>query len=134
MKKIATLLLFFISLTVLAQVNHPLLNKFQKEYNALEFKMKTDAEDLNYTTTKKMNQLSYDVKTELNELQAKYGSNNLKLMIYQKKYEQETVKVKNKYEVKIAKIQGEHQMAMSKIQYEFETEKNKLMLKYQIGK
>ena len=40
MKKIATILLLFISLNVLAQAGHPSFNKFQKEYNALEFKMK----------------------------------------------------------------------------------------------
>ena len=112
MKKITTLFLLFISITVLAQVNQPATNKFQKEYNALEFKIKTDTDNLTHVITQKINKLTYDVKTELNELQSKYGSNNIKLALYQKKYEKETVKTQNKYELKIAAIQGEHQAEM----------------------
>ncbi len=133
MKKITTLLLLFISISVLAQVNDPANNKFQKEYNALEYKVKTETDNLTHVITQKINKLSYDVKTELNELQAKYGSSNIKLVLYQKKYERETEKIKNKYELRIAAIQGEHQVAMSKIQLEFQTEIGRLQLKYKIG-
>ena len=133
MKKITTFLLLFISISVLAQVNHPANNKFQKEYNALEFKIKTDTDNLTHVITQKVNKLTYDVKTELNELQSKYGSNNIKLALYQKKYERETVKIQNKHELKIAAIQGEHHAAMSKIQLEFQSEIGRLQLKYKIG-
>jgi len=133
MKSIITLLLLCISIPVLAQSTPATHNKFQKEYNALEFKIKTDTDSLTHVISQKMNKLSYDVKTELNDLQAKYGSSNVKLALYQKKYERKTLQIKTKYELRIAKIQGEHQAAMSKIQLKFQTEISRLKLKYKIA-
>ncbi|MGK0413256.1 MAG: hypothetical protein ACJA1B_001458 [Polaribacter sp.] len=108
------------------------MNEFQKEYNALEFKLKTKSDSLNHVATQKINKLTYDFKADVNDLHTKYGANDLKRVLYQKKYEKEMLKTQAKYELEMGKIQGEHQIETAKIQLEFETKKNRLQLKYNI--
>ncbi len=132
MKKLATLLFLFISIAVFSQVNKKTL-KFQKAYNNLEFKVKTKYDSVNYITTQKINKLSYDLKVAQNDLQSKYASNQLKMVLYQKKYERETAKLIQKYNLKVAELQSNHQTEIAKIQSKFQTETGKLMLEFKIN-
>lgn len=132
MKKIATVFLFFISLTVFSQVSNSTLIKYKKDYNSLEFNVKTKTDNLNHSFTLKMNKISFDMKQELNDLEAKYGSNKLKLAIHQNKYQKEVFKVQNKCQMLIADLQLEYQTAMAKIQQEFQKESSKIQLKYNL--
>ncbi|WP_405605303.1 hypothetical protein [Polaribacter sp. Asnod1-A03] len=52
--------------------------KFKKEYHTLEYLIKTKTDSLYHVTTQKINKLSFNAKTELNQLEEKYGSSNLK--------------------------------------------------------
>jgi hypothetical protein len=108
------------------------MNEFQKEYNALEFKVKTKSDSLSHVATQKINKLTYDFKADVNGLQTKYGANDLKRVLYQKKHENEMMKVQAKHELEMGQIQGEHQIETAKIQLEFATKKSRLQLKYNI--
>ena len=95
MKKIVPFLLIFLSLAVFSQSKSSMI-KFKKDFNVLEFKVKAKTDSLNYGVTKKINKISFNLKQELNDLESKYASNDLKLAIYQNKYKKELQKVQAK--------------------------------------
>lgn len=133
MKVLTTTILFFLSLSVFSQTNKMALLKFKKEYNVLEYRLKTKSTALNHSTTVKIDKLSFEMKQELIDLETKYGSNELKLSVNKNKYAEEVNKTQLKYQLLINEIQAKHQIELGKIESDFQNEKGKLQLKYKIA-
>ncbi|WP_334058468.1 hypothetical protein [Polaribacter sp. P097] len=133
MKVLTTTILFFISLSVFSQTNKMALLKFKKEYNVLEYRLKTKSTALNHSTTKENEKLSFEMKQELIDLETKYGSNEIKLYINKNKYAEAVNKTLLKYELLINEIKAKHQIELAKIESDFQNEIGKLQLKYKIA-
>lgn len=134
MKKINTLL-FFVFLTGIAccaQTTDKNFIKFQKEYIQLENSVQVNLGKMQSDYDKESGIISQNYQLEVSKLTTEYEGNQIKSILYQKKYKKESQKIISKYDLQTKDLTYKYTLRKAKIENDFHHEKSKLMNKYDI--